>query len=95
MAEGRDSRVIAVQGADESEATSVLPADHRGSCAMSCRGQLGQVWAIFPSLLEAERAAAFALRSDIGGYWEVEVHPKDAAPPDAPTYDDAWTWLGA
>ena len=94
MAEGLAPRVVAMDYADESEAISFVPADHRGSCAMSCRGKLGQAWAIFPSLPEAERAATLAIRSDIGGYSEVEVHPATAAPPDAPAYADAWAWLG-
>lgn len=95
MAEVEAYRIIAAEHADGSEAVSFLPDDHPGPCVMSYRGRLGQVWAIFPSLLEAKRAATYAIRSDIGGYADIQVHPPEAAPPDAPAYADAWTWLGA
>lgn len=93
MAERPIRRVIATEAADQSEAICFLPGDHPGPCALSYRGRTGVDWAIFATLREGERAAAFAIRLDIGGFSDVEVHPKEAAPIGTPTYDDAWSWL--
>lgn len=93
MAERSARRVIATEAADQSEAISFLPEDHSGPCALSYCGRTGTDWAIFSTAREGERAAAFAIRLDIGGYSDVAVHPTEAAPPETPTYDDAWTWL--
>ncbi len=94
MADRPVQRVIATEAADLSEAVSFLPAEHPGPCAMSYRGRSGAAWAIFPTLREAETAAAFAVRFDIGGYSDVEVHPAEAAPSGTPTCYDARAWLG-
>lgn len=93
MTEVSARRVIATEVVDQSEAISFLPTDHTGHCVLSYRGRTGVEWVIFSTLHEGEKAAALAIRLDIGGYSDVELHPPASAPLKTPTYDDAWTWV--